>query len=145
MYTEKEVLDLFRQSIHCSQIVAGAWAPRLGYDFDEVMRMAAPFGGGMFCGGTCGAVAGAILVIGMKYGYSRPGEWDADARCRRKAREFQEAFAERNGSVVCSALLEADTTTPAGLQAAFESGKVAEVCPGVVLDALSILEELIED
>ena len=46
----------------------------LGYDKDEASRMAAPFGGGMFRGDTCGAVVAAMIAIGMRYGHSELGD-----------------------------------------------------------------------
>ena len=36
--------------------------------------MSSCFGGGMMCGETCGAVTGALMVIGMVYGHSREGD-----------------------------------------------------------------------
>lgn len=145
MYTEKEILQLFRQSIHCSQIVAGAFAGRLGFDYDEVLRIAAPFGGGMFCGDTCGAVTGAIMVIGMKYGYSQPDDTDADMLCRQKAIDFRQEFTRRNGSCICHRLLNQDTRTPEGLSRAVANGTIAQACPGFVTDAIEILNEMLED
>ena len=145
MFNEEEILGLFGRCIHCSQIVAGAYAQRLGYDYDEVVRLAAPFGGGMFCGETCGAVAGAMLVLGMKYGYSQPDDRETDLLCREKAREFHAAFTVRHGSTVCKTLLGYDTSGPEGLRLAREEGRIAEACPRFVLDAMEILDTMMED
>ena len=68
MLTKAQVTDLFKSKIHCSQIVLGEVAEELGYGREEAYKMANPFGGGCFRGDTCGAVAGAMIAIGMKYG-----------------------------------------------------------------------------
>ena len=67
---EKErIAELFMKGIDCSQVVAGAFAEELGITQEEAYKMAAGFGGGMGIGETCGAVVGAMIVLGMKYGH----------------------------------------------------------------------------
>ena len=68
MLTAQQILDQFNGNIHCSQIIVSEFAEEFGYDRNEAMKLANPFGGGMFGGDTCGAVTGAMMVIGMKYG-----------------------------------------------------------------------------
>ena len=69
-----EIKNLFMQGIDCSQVVAGAFAKELGMEPDMLRKMAACFGGGMQCGETCGAVTGALMVIGLKYGHSQEND-----------------------------------------------------------------------
>ena len=53
------------------------------------------FGGGMGCGGTCGALVGALTVLG---GLGLPQE---------KRLELIDRFRAENGAIDCAALLEA--------------------------------------
>ena len=51
----------------CERILRGAnTAYGLGMR-EEDMRVSAAFGGGMGIGSTCGAIAGALMVLSMKY------------------------------------------------------------------------------
>ena len=60
-------VDCFEEGFNCSQAVVSAFAPELGLDRETALRVAAAFGGGMGrTGETCGAVSGALMVIGMQ-------------------------------------------------------------------------------
>lgn len=144
MITKEEVLELFDQSMHCSQIVAGEMADGLGYDKAEMVRVAAPFGGGMFRGDTCGAVAGALMAIGMKYGHCEPGDTVQDEICVARTAEFLERFEARFGGIVCRDILGYDMSVEGEFDKAKESGRVAEVCPGFVVGALEILDDMMD-
>lgn len=140
--TPEQVNEYFRQSFHCSQVVLMQFAEELGYEQDEAARMSAPFGGGFFRGDTCGAVAGAALAIGMKYGHDTPGDTAQNAEMIAKLRHFQDAFARRNGSTLCRELVGYDFSKDGEFEKALQSGAVAARCPGYVLDAIAILEEM---
>jgi len=61
--------ELFLQGYSCSQAVVGAFCDQVGLDFETAMRLAAPFGGGMGrMRQVCGAVSGAFILAGLKYG-----------------------------------------------------------------------------
>ena len=72
--TQEEIRELFIQGIDCSQVVTGRFADRMGMEEDDAKKMSSCFGGGMMCGETCGAVTGALMVIGMTFGHSRKGD-----------------------------------------------------------------------
>ncbi len=57
--------------------------------------MSACFGGGMQCGETCGAVTGALMVIGLKYGHSVNNDLKQKEIMREKTSEFKRLFAEK--------------------------------------------------
>ena len=71
---KKEIAELFMKGIDCSQVVVGAFAEELGITTEEAYKMSAAFGGGMGLGETCGAVVGAMIVLGLKYDISKPEE-----------------------------------------------------------------------
>ncbi|HAF60142.1 MAG TPA: hypothetical protein DCK81_03265, partial [Clostridiales bacterium UBA9856] len=125
--TEQQINEYFMNHIHCSQIVLMEWAEALGYTKEEAARIAAPFGGGMFNGDTCGAVAGAMLAIGMKYGHSEPGDIEGDEKMREKVAEFNRRFTEAKGSTICRDLIGYDFGKPGDAEKAFESGVIFEL------------------
>lgn len=139
--TAQEVNEYFRQHINCSQIVLAEFSEELGYERDEALRMAAAFGGGAGLGDTCGAVAGAYIAIGMKYGNDTPGDAQKAAQCNEEVKGFQDAFCARNSSLICRELLGCDFSIEGKRAEARESGLIFEKCPKFVLDAIDILQE----
>ena len=142
MLSKDQINEQFKKSIHCSQLVLAEWAEELGYDREEALRMAAPFGGGMFRGDTCGALAGAMIAIGMRYGHCKPGDVEGNAKMMEKVAAFQKRFTEAKGSTMCRELIGFDFSKEGELAKAMESGKVFELCPGYVQTALEILDEI---
>ena len=64
-----EANELFRSGFNCSQAIVAVFSEEYGFPAETAIRMAYPFGRGMGgCGCTCGALTGAMMVIGMKYG-----------------------------------------------------------------------------
>lgn len=60
---------LFRDGYTCAQAVAGAFAEEMGMPFDVVIKLSAGLGGGLCrMREACGAVSGAIMVLGYVRG-----------------------------------------------------------------------------
>ena len=142
MLTAEKINDGFMGCIHCSQQVVREWADELGYDCDAVMRMAAPFGAGFWRGDNCGAVCGAMMVVGMKYGHSKHGDEAQNAVMIAKTKEFTDKFIAHNGSVICRELVEHDFRQEGELEKAFQNGRIFDFCPKMVQSALEILDEI---
>jgi C_GCAxxG_C_C family probable redox protein len=65
----EESVAYFREGFSCSQAIVAAYAPSLGLDRDTALKIASGFGGGMGrLAETCGAITGAFMVLGLKYG-----------------------------------------------------------------------------
>jgi len=94
---------------------------------------------------TCGAVTGAFMVLGLKYGNADIHDKEARERIYGLVREFARRFENRNGSIVCRELLGCDISNPEGAAAAKENGLFASVCPKLVGDAAEILEEMMNE
>ena len=141
--TEDKARECFMGGIDCSQVVFADAAERMGFDTDTAKKIAACFGGGMFCGERCGCVTGAMMAIGLKYGHSELGDEEAKAEMMSVLKEFTEAFTEENGSLICKELIKYDVSDPDELAAAVESGIMFELCPKLAVSACEILEDLI--
>ncbi|MFZ5643636.1 MAG: C-GCAxxG-C-C family (seleno)protein [Bacillota bacterium] len=139
-------LSLFNDGSLCSQSVFGAFCDELGLERETAMKLATPFGGGMArAGDTCGAVTGALMVIGLKHG--NMSNWKTEDRQKEKAYEitnqFFRLFKDRHGSVFCRDLLGCDISTPEGRQKANDHQLFVTACPRFVRDAAEILEKII--
>lgn len=135
----------FEEGFSCSQAVLSTFGPALGLDRDRALKVAAAFGGGMAGrGDTCGAVSGALMVIGLSYGRTRTDDEEAKERAYGLAENFMKEFECRHGSVFCRDLLGYDISTPDGLASVREENLGTTICPNFVRDAAEILEELLE-
>ena len=136
-------LSRFAQGFNCSQAVLSAYAGQFGLDEETALKIASGFGGGMGrMADTCGAVTGAFMVLGLKYGQPRRIGRPRKGSTHR-IRDFAERFKARNGSLVCRDLLGCDISTPEGLQQAREAEMFSKTCPKFVRDACEILEEML--
>ena len=124
----------------CAQSVFSAFAERMGMDFETAVKVASGFGGGMGGAPVCGAVVGAFMALGLKYGETAPGGFKKTAPL---IEEFAERFKAQHQSINCRDLLGCDLRTPEGLQTAKEKNLFATVCTGAVADAATILNELL--
>ena len=144
--TKSEIMSLFAGHRHCSQVVMGQWAEDVDLDEETAIRMMAPFGGGAFDGEMCGAVCGALAVIGARYGHYELGDNEGNLRMQAKVKQFKDAFKERYGTLVCRELLgEYDFSRPGDDKKAAESGIFFDKCTGFVGSALEILEEIMDE
>ncbi len=133
----------FDQGLNCSQAVLSAYAEDLGLDETTAMKIAAGFGGGMGrMAETCGAVTGALMVLGLKYGGTIPDRQVKEAVYQR-VREFAAQFKARHGALACRDLLGCDIGTAEGREIAKQQGLLTTRCPQFVRGAAEILEELL--
>ena len=92
-----------------------------------VPRIATAFAGGMGRSGeVCGAVAGAVMCIGIKHGRDEVGQ--PDDKAQQRSAEFLRAFRDEMGTINCRELTGFDLSTPEGLQAFRKSDVPMRVC-----------------
>ena len=133
----------FEEGFSCSQAILSTYGSEFGLDRDVAMRVAGGFGGGMGrMGKTCGAVTGAFMVLGLKYGGTDASDNDRKEKTYALVREFTKEFTSRNGHIGCNELLGHDISTPDGRREAGEKGLFSTLCPKLVRDAAEILEQL---
>ena len=136
---------LFKEGFSCSQAVLAAYGEQFDLKQELALRVAGAFGGGMGrMGETCGAVTGAIMVLGMKFGSTTAGDLKARENAYAVVREFIHRFKGRNVSTLCRELLDCDISTPEGMKRAKEEGLIKQACPKFVKDAAEILDQLLE-
>lgn len=135
---------MFREGFSCSQAVAAAFAEDLGLDQETALRISQPFGGGIGRSGDwCGAVTGAFLAIGLKYGRIRVEDTVSRDRTYGLVQEFIRRFKVRHEHLKCRDLLGCDISTPEGQKKAEELNLHKTRCEDFVRDAAGILEEIL--
>ena len=123
-YVEKARALRADPAVHynCCQAVLVTFADRLGLTPEQANALGAHFGSGMRHGSTCGAVTGALMVLGL----AGKGADEATALMRR--------FREKNQVLDCANLL----------RLAKERGEERKChCDRMVYEAVELLEELL--
>lgn len=140
MSKAEKAAENFINGLNCAQSVLFTYGPDSGLDREACIRIAAPFGGGMgHVQEVCGAVTGALMVIGLRHGEGT-AERDRRDHVIELSREFIDAFRARFGSVLCRDLLACDISTREGLLKAREQGAFA-VCADYVRAAGGLLDK----
>jgi C_GCAxxG_C_C family probable redox protein len=143
MISEQEVVAQFKQGFDCGQILLTSASEKLGMDLDTAYKVAAGFGGGMALGQTCGAVVGAIMALGLKYGHHEPDTLSQKGQIMAKTVEFQQKFLATFSSTVCRELLGYDLSRPEEMNKVMEKGLLFTFCPKVVSESVKLLEEIL--
>jgi len=140
MSETEDALAAFDSGFSCSQAVLTAFAKHMGLPEDITNRLASSFAGGIARRSlTCGAVSGALMVIGLKFGRDRADDNEAKEETFRKVNEFCRLFIEKQGSINCGELLGCDLATEEGRRY-FREHKLSKTkCRNCVRDACEIL------
>lgn len=136
-----DAAQFFNDGASCSQAVFAAFAPSLGVEAGQALRLASGFGGGMHIGGTCGAATGAVLALGLAYA----GDDSASDRhaVMGAVETFFARFAEQVGATECPAILECDVRTDEGRALVREQGLREARCLPAVRAAAQILDDML--
>ena len=141
--------ELFERGYNCAQAVACAYRDTLGMTEPQCARLVSSFGGGMGrMREVCGAVSGALLVLGNLHGYDDPADPEAKAGHYAHVQEFARRFRENNGSIICRELLEgipAGQDTAPHAEARTKTFYERRPCKCYVGDAAEILAELLNE
>jgi C_GCAxxG_C_C family probable redox protein len=137
---EKEfVLEQFAQGFDCSQIVLAEVSENYGLDVETARKVSACFGGGMWCAGCCGALTGALMAAGLKYGHATPGAADDKDKTLTVMGELRKKFVAKYHSTECKDLLGHDLSIPEEMQQILDKGLIGSVCPGVICETVEML------
>ena len=137
-------VERFMKSMNCSQ--AAFWktyAPGLGMSPLLARRVATAMAGGMGQGSECGAVTGALMVIGSKYGKTADMDQQADKATFQRVTAFYQMFKARHEQLGCSQLLGVNMSRPDGIQKAEKLGLFTKKCPAYVRSAAEILDTIL--
>jgi C_GCAxxG_C_C family probable redox protein len=96
---------LFTKGLNCAQSVFSSLLENTGLGQGEASRIASAFGGGILdMEKTCGAVTGALMALGLKFGTASPHEYEKKTALKEKAGEFLRRFENEFGSLDCEYL-----------------------------------------
>jgi C_GCAxxG_C_C family probable redox protein len=134
----KKAVKCFEDGYNCSQAIFSTYSSDFGVPSEQALKIASGFGGGMRIDGTCGAVTGAFMMLGLKFAKGKDKPYD-------KIIKFAEAFCRKNKSTNCQALIGCDIRTKQGMDKATNEGLFKSICSQLVRDSAEILEEMFAD
>ncbi len=103
---DEKATALFHKGYNCSQAVLCAFSEELGIDDQTALAVSSSFGGGMGrLRQVCGAVSGALMVLGLYYGGFTPGDQRGKAEHYARVQALAKAFEAQSGSIICKELL----------------------------------------
>ncbi|MFX1377466.1 MAG: C-GCAxxG-C-C family protein [Promethearchaeota archaeon] len=140
----EKVISSFRGEFNCAQSVLSSYSSKYGLDKDTALKLSTGFGGGMGrMQNTCGAVSGAFMVIGLRYGRGLNDDKEAREKTYEIIREFSKRFQEIHGSIICKELLDCDINTPEGREFYDRNDFFEKKCFQYVKDSAKILEQIL--
>ncbi len=108
---------------NCAQTIMCAYAEELGMSQEQAAAIGCNFGGGMKCGGTCGAITSGLMVLGAK-GVDSP----------MAVSEFRKRMADmHDGLTDCAALLQEN---------ARKGGEKKSHCDNMIKESIRLIDEL---
>ncbi len=137
--TAKEIFHA--QKGHCSQAIFAAYGEHLGLgkvDFDTCMRISSAFSGGIaLTGNVCGALTGALMSLGLKFG-------DDVNQVNVHAVKLLDEFKSLHGSIICRDLINHDLTTDEQIKQAFATGAF-DNCPKYIEDVTKLMDAAVKE
>jgi len=144
MLKKESANQTFNSGYNCAQSVFSAFSEDLKLDRETALSISSGFGGGLAkTQATCGAVTGAIMVIGSRIADQNEKVDGINDQVYDKTREFLDQFIEKNKTTNCRELVQADLNTAEGQDYIKENNIFNEVCMKCVSDAVDILEKIL--
>lgn len=138
--------DYHKKGYNCAQAVAAAFGDLTGWTKEQLFAAAGSFGGGF--GGSheeaCGAVSGALLVLGVLFPFTGEGDQTAKRRIYGLAKEFRQRFFDVFGYTRCGELLRARPGVTEKTEAARRLGITAH-CDIMIVTSVELLEALLRE
>jgi len=145
--SEKQLMavETFKNRYNCSQSVLSVFAEELNLKKDTALKLASPFGSGIaYLQETCGAVTGALMAIGLKYGKGENGTDEDKLNAYKLSGHFLIEFKRLHGTVCCRELLDGlNMSTPEGMARIMELDYFRIRCANYVKDAIGIVENIL--
>jgi C_GCAxxG_C_C family probable redox protein len=139
-----QAVESFKSGFNCAQSVFAAYAEEFGIDRTSALKISCGFGAGMGRRQEiCGAVSGAIMLIGCKYGKENKEDNAANDLTYKLVRDFSEEFIAKHGTASCKELLGCNLLTPEGQNFFKENNFKENKCSKYVHDAAEMVEKIL--
>lgn len=144
MTKQQKAIEYHRNKFNCSQAVFAVMRTDSGLSEDDCLKVACAFGGGMGrLQYNCGAVAGALMALGLKYGMALNDPEEKKLLTYAKTKEFFNEFEKLHGSTNCKELLNGlNLNDPDDIKKIKDQNLFEIRCEKYIVDAVNIVEKL---
>ena len=102
----------FLEGYNCAQAVLLTLSEHMGEKNELIPKIASGFGGGIGrCGSVCGALAGSVMAVGIKFGTNERGVQKRALAYENSCRLYKQ-FEKQYSSVMCRDLINCDLSNP---------------------------------
>ena len=101
----RRAMEYHEKGLNCGQAVLLAFTDVTGLSEEQSMALASGFGAGLRCGGICGVVNAAAVVLGMVYPGTLENGPAGKKRSTELTQDFQRRYTERFHKLDCRDLL----------------------------------------
>lgn len=137
----------FQSGYNCAQSVLSTFSINFGLERDALLKLASPFGSGIAkTQETCGAVTGALMAIGLKYGKGIDGTENDKQHSYELAQKLMAEFSRMHGCTNCKMLMNG-----LDMNNASEMAKIKELdlfnthCLNYIQTAVRLTDEILEN
>lgn len=138
--------EYHKKGYNCAQSTAAAFADLTGWTKEQLFSAAGGLGGGY--GGSheeaCGAVSGALLVLGILFPHIGEGDAEAKRQVYSLAKTFRQRFYDVFGHTRCINLLKARPGISEKTPAARRLGLTAH-CDIMIVTSVELLERFLKE
>jgi C_GCAxxG_C_C family probable redox protein len=142
----EEALSLMREYGSCCSGVLAAYAPEVGMEKTLAAGVGRGMAGGIGgLGNVCGAVSGAVMVIGLKMtNEGNIHDMEAGFKTMDTVKEFVARFEEQHSSIKCRELVGYDISSREKSAVAMKENAFAN-CPKFIESAVTILDDIVSN
>jgi C_GCAxxG_C_C family probable redox protein len=141
----EQAADCFKSGFNCAQAVFSTYSERFGINKTDALKISCALGAGMGRKQeVCGAVTGAFLLIGCKFGKTILEDNASTDKTYKLVRDLSDRFTAKHGSILCRELIQCKLLTAEGQQFFKENNYKELRCARYVHDSAEIAEKIIE-
>jgi C_GCAxxG_C_C family probable redox protein len=142
----EQAAECFKSGFNCAQAVFSTYSEQFGINQTDALKISCGLGAGMGRKQeVCGAVSGAILLIGCKHGKTIREDNASTDTTYMLVRDLSDKFTAKHGNILCRELLGCNLLTPEGQQFFKENNFKELKCARFVHDAAEIVEKILAD
>jgi C_GCAxxG_C_C family probable redox protein len=141
----ESAMQYFKTGFNCAQSVLTPFGNQFGLTEEHCLKTACAFGAGMGRQQhTCGAVTGALMVLGLHFGKGKTDDNSKKIKTYEKTVEFITAFKAKHGTINCLELLDGLHMDIPGESKEIDARELYRVrCTRYVSDAVEITEKIL--
>jgi len=134
----------FKIGFNCAESVLKSLADEMEIECSCIPRISTGFGAGLGRHGEiCGAITGAVMALGLKYGRSDTKDPEAKEKAYAIVDGFIKTFESKFKNVRCIDLTGCNMLTPEGLQKAKDDNVHKNICVDLVMIAATEAAKLL--